>query len=262
MPSKSLKPQELVETQLARVRGRLLKVSPVDEEKTARALEVMLTLAKTDLAKCDVKSVLLAALNVVKLGLSPDPQLGHVYVLPFGGKATLIVGYKGFIELARRSGMKSIRVNPVYANDEFEYSDGVPLVLKHKPWWVVDAAEPGAYRAAYVVAEINGGEQVAVYPVSELDKAKKHSASAKTGKGPWFDHPNEMRLKTAVRRASKLWSLSPELARAVELDERADEGTAQDLGDFTDAIDAEEVEAGTHSFKPLDMPERGEATDA
>jgi recombinational DNA repair protein RecT len=65
-----------------------------------------------------------------------------------------------------------------------------------------------------------------------------------------------MRLKTVIRRASKLWPQSAELARAVEIDERADEGVTQELpGDLQEIMDAEDIEEGTHGFGRLEMPE-------
>lgn len=263
--SKALKAESLVEKQLRLAESKLLAISPVDDLTAKRALAVMTTLAKGVLAECDVTSVLLAALNVAKLGLNPDPQLGHVYLIPFKDtkakltRATLIIGYKGFLELARRAGMGAVRVEPVYANDQFVYVGGLHVTLSHVPWWMRTdkrQSESGEFRAAYVVANINGDAQVAVYPVSQLDKAKQHSAAGRRGYGPWVEHEDPMRLKTAVRLASKLWSLSPELGRAVEIDERAEEGTTQELpGDMGEILDAEEIPEGKHGFGRLEMPE-------
>lgn len=62
-----------------------------------------------DLAQCDYSSILSAALLGESLKLSPSPQLGHFYMVPYnvrdiGKAAQFQLGYKGYIQLAIRSG--------------------------------------------------------------------------------------------------------------------------------------------------------------
>ena len=60
--------------------------------------------------------------------------LGHCYILPYKREATFIIGYKGMIDLARRSGhIQSIYAHAVHENDEFEYELGLHPKLEHKP---------------------------------------------------------------------------------------------------------------------------------
>ena len=56
------------------------------------------------LQNCDAGSILSSALLGESLNLSPSPQLGQYYLVPFGGKAQFILGYKGYLQLAIRSG--------------------------------------------------------------------------------------------------------------------------------------------------------------
>lgn len=62
------------------------------------------------LQECDAGSILAGALLGESLNLSPSPQLGQYYLVPFGDKnsddkrAAFIMGYKGYIQLAIRSG--------------------------------------------------------------------------------------------------------------------------------------------------------------
>lgn len=62
------------------------------------------------LQECDAGSILSAALLGESLNLSPSPQLGQYYMVPFNDKNTgikrtqFILGYKGYIQLAIRSG--------------------------------------------------------------------------------------------------------------------------------------------------------------
>src|SRR5439155_26690003 len=73
-----------------------------------------------------------------QLGLSFVP-LGHFYLVPFKGEAVFILGYKGMVELAYRSGrVKRIEVNVVRDGDDFSFRHGTRAVLDWTP-----AGEPG-----------------------------------------------------------------------------------------------------------------------
>ena len=58
----------------------------------------------TGLQKCDYKSILSAAMIGESLKLSPSPQMGHFWIIPYGNTAQFQMGYKGYIQLALRSG--------------------------------------------------------------------------------------------------------------------------------------------------------------
>ena len=51
-------------------------------------------------ANVDPKSIVMAAFNCACLGLIPGSQLGHAHFVPFKAQCQLIVGYKGYLELA------------------------------------------------------------------------------------------------------------------------------------------------------------------
>ena len=80
------------------------------------------------LLNCSPTSFYGCVLQCAQLGLEPGSALGHCYLLPFGnGKASdgrpnaqLIIGYRGMIDLARRSGqIVSISAHCVHEADEF-----------------------------------------------------------------------------------------------------------------------------------------------
>ena len=78
-------------------------------------------------AQCTPKSFLGAMMTAAQLGLEPNTPLGQAYLIPYRNHGTLecqfILGYKGLIDLAHRSGEVSvIMAQIVYENDEFEYS--------------------------------------------------------------------------------------------------------------------------------------------
>lgn len=95
------------------------------------------------LANCSVESVLSCFMKCAALGLEPSnvDGLGRAYILPYGNKnyrtgqkeATLIIGYKGMIDLARRSGqIRDISARAVHEGDEFAYSYGLNEDLRHR----------------------------------------------------------------------------------------------------------------------------------
>ena len=182
------------------------------------------------LAKCDQTSFLGAIMQCAQLGLEPGGALGHAYLLPFENRkkgiteVQFIVGYRGMIDLARRSGqIVSLTARTVHENDEFIYQYGLSEDLKHVP----ATGERGALQYVYAVAKLkDGGVQFEVMSRSDIDKVR---AQSKAGNyGPWQTHYDEMAKKTVIRRLFKYLPVSIELATAVTMDEKADAGLGQD----------------------------------
>ena len=94
--------------------------------------------ANAELQKCDAGTILSGALLGESLNLSPSPQLGHYYLVPFKDKkrddgvkvAQFQIGYKGYLQLAIRSGYyKKINVLPIKVG-ELEYFDPLEERIK------------------------------------------------------------------------------------------------------------------------------------
>lgn len=185
-----------------------------------------------ELLACDQVSLLGAVIQSAQLGLEPDGVLGHAYLVPFKGKVQLIPGYKGLIDLARRSGqLSTIFARVVYEKDQFEYAYGLNERLDHIP---SNDEDPGDITYAYAVAKLkDGSQQFEVMSRREIDAIRKRSPAANNG--PWVTDFSEMCRKTALRRLCKMLPASVELARAVALDERAEIGLPQQLEDIVDA---------------------------
>jgi recombination protein RecT len=189
------------------------------------------------LLSCNQQSLLGAVMQAAQLGLEPDGVLGHAYLIPFKDEVQLIVGYKGLVDLARRSGqLSTIFSRVVYAKDQFEFAYGLTERLEHIP---SEAEDPGDIVAVYAVARLkDGGTQFEVMRRREVDEIRKRSRAGTSG--PWVSDFAEMSRKTVIRRLCKMLPASVELARAVALDERADVGLSQQLEDVIDVP----VEAG------------------
>lgn len=193
--------------------------------------------ATPDLVKCSELSVMGGLMTCAQLGLRPA-VLGQAWLLPFWNKKTntheaaFIAGYKGFKELAFRSGTVSrLHGYPVYENDEFSVEYGSEPRMLHRP----KMRDRGALLGTYcVVKYVNGEPDFEWMTEDELVEHRDKFAMAKrwnkeTRKyeifGPWIDHPLAMRIKTPCRLLLGRWvPLSPNrfeipaLQRAVEVD--------------------------------------------
>lgn len=197
-----------------------------------RMVQVMLTCCRKipNLMKCSMQSLISALVACSELGLEPGGALGHINLIPFwNSKANrfdinIIVGYKGYVELARRSGrLKSISARVVHEKDKFTVKFGLEEKLEHEPYLDGD---PGKARFVYCVAQFtDGGYHFEVMSIPEVEKIRDATANYKNAKDKegsvWGQHFEEMAKKTAVRRASKYLPLSAEQADALEKNDDA-----------------------------------------
>lgn len=200
------------------------------------------------LGQCDPMSFLGAVIQCAQLGLEPGNALGHAYILPFdkrekvGGQwktvrteAQVIIGYRGMIDLARRSGqIVSIDARAVYEGDKFECLLGLDARIDHVPdWQNPNRADPSKLRFVYAVAKLkDGGIQFDVMSRAEVEGIRARSKSADNG--PWVTDFAAMAVKTVVRRLFKFLPVSIEMQTAVGLDEMAEAGVSQQNGAVID----------------------------
>jgi recombination protein RecT len=197
-----------------------------------------------------------AVIQCAQLGLEPDGVLGLAYLVPFYNsrarkkECNMLVGYKGYIHLGRRSGeVKTVGAELVYENDDFRFGEGTSPYIEHVPyimrrsqtrigWEVVPPEERGDKIAAYSVIQLrDGGHQQKVMGMGEIwqirdDNSKSAYNDQDQLTGPWRDHPDWMEKKTTIRQLYKLAPLSAEIRTATSLEDRADAGLSQELGDL------------------------------
>lgn len=219
----------------------LKQMAPAMQEALPRHMDVdrlmrltMTTIRTTpELRKADVGSLLGGVMQAAQLGLEPG-LLGQCYLLPFKNnrkgitEVTFIIGYKGMIDLARRSGhIQSIYAHAVYENDEFEYELGLNPTLKHVPSF---DSNRGEFLGSYAVAHFkDGGYQMEFMPKAEIEKRRNASPGGRSSYSPWNNYYEEMANKTVIRHMWKYLPISVEVQQAVA----HDEGTARDIKDIT-----------------------------
>ena len=245
------------------------------------ALRALRTTPK--LMQCTLSSLFGAVVTCAQMGLEPNTPQGHIYLIPFENKkkgvteVQIVVGYKGLIDLARRSGeIVSISSHPVFEHDPFEVSFGTDESIMHKPKLDGDR---GAIIGFYAVAKLkDGGTQLEFMAASEVNAIRDGSQGYRTAmryakqgerpNTPWATNYEEMGRKTVIRRLCKYLPMSIELANAAALDERADRNETQGLGavidgEFTIGGDDEATETEAQAIEhdqtpqvtvPVDMP--------
>lgn len=217
---------------------RMMSALPTESELTrTRFAQISLAMANSGkLANCEPNSVVNSIYGCARLGLIPDPPLGQIYVVPRNIKgvptAQIIVGYRGYIELAHRSGeYAGISAEVVYQNDFLDVSYGTERVIKHTSWWLLDKDKSsGELWAAYATAHHKTGYvQFRVMSRSDVLKHRKASESKDSQYSPWVKWEEAMWRKTAVIDLSKYLRLSAEFNMAVRWEEQAERGEVQTI---------------------------------
>lgn len=240
-----------------------------------RMLRVFLTaISRTPaLMDCTQHSLMSSILTCSQLGLSPDSILGEAFLIPFKNKkkkiteCQLIIGYKGLLGLARRSGqMQRIGARPVFAaqstlkgndllqavasgkeiGDYFKYSFGLEETLEHEPGSITD---PDRITHFYAVAKFaNGGHIFNVMTRKQVEKVRDESPNYKYAEYKnstvWATAFEEMGNKTVLRRMMKFLPLSPDLQRAIGLDEAAEYGSQPIAAELLDDLATDEEMKG------------------
>lgn len=190
-----------------------------------RMMRLMANAIRTtpQLAECEPLSLLGSLMTCASLGLEPNTPLGHAYLIPFKNKRKgiteiqLIIGYKGMIDLARRSGhIVNIHADVVYEGDDFSFEYGSNQHLTHRP---KGKREKPIY--SYCHAKLTDGEAFTVIPWDEVMAIRDASQGYQTAKrfgrkdNPWMQHVHAMAAKTAVRALFKYLPISVEMDNGV-----------------------------------------------
>ena len=239
-PAKVNDPARTVAAYLDKMQAQIAKALPkhMNADRLAR---IALTTIRTNpkLLECSIDSLMGAVMQSAQLGLEPN-MLGACYIIPYGKEAQFQIGYRGMIDLARRSGhIQSIAAHEVYENDYMELEYGLDEKLKHIPWNMrrdEQFKESGAFTGCYMVAKFkDGGYQTHYMSKAEIDQHRKRSKSGNNG--PWVTDYIEMAKKTVVRSAWKWLPISIEIAKQVEFsDETIKADIAEDMTDVPEVV--------------------------
>lgn len=203
------------------------------------------------LVNADPQTIFSAACMAATLNLPINNNLGFAYIVPFKNnkenkiEAQFQLGYKGYIQLAQRSGQFSrIAATPVYDGQLISEN---PLLGYEFDWSVKPSGDPIGYVAFFKL--INGFTSELYMSKEEVMKhANKYSQTAKKGYGVWKDQFEAMALKTVLKLLlSKQAPLSIDMQKA----QMADQAIIRDVDkDEFDYIDHQETIADLEAPKP------------
>lgn len=194
------------------------------------------------LAKANPATVIGAAAQAAMLDLPINQSLGFAYIVPYGNEAQFQLGYKGYIQLAQRSGQYvDIGAKTVYEG-ELEYENR--LLDKFK-FGERTGDEVIGYLAYFRLT--NGFEKMLFMTLDEMQAhAKKYSKNYKGGTDKWgLTDFNTMAEKTVLKRLlSKYGPLSIE---SVQMSQAlSNDGSVISMnkdGDFDVNFDGETIDA-------------------
>lgn len=238
-----------VETYLEKARPRFAEI--VGERNTGAYISSVLIAVKesTALQQCSMDSIYVSALRAATLRLSVDQSTGQAYIVPFKGKATLVVGYKGLYDMAVRTGKyRYINVGPIYEGQTVEENQitGFHSITRTGTLnknniigWI------GAFEM------INGFGKTMYMTVQEIhEHAKEYSKSYTDPRSPWTKETRKMERKTVLRLMIRRWGyLDPADVQQLEEIEKEPEAVDADFADYIPEYDekAEEAEKETRT---------------
>ena len=202
------------------------------ERASAFATSVLQVVASNkQLATAEPQSVFNAACMAATLNLPINSNLGFAYILPYKQKndagqyvdvAQFQMGYKGFIQLAQRSGQfKTIAATPIFKGQLISEN---PLMGFEFDFTKKESDEIIGYAGYFSL--INGFEKTIFATTKELEShGLKYSQTYKKGYGLWKDNFDAMALKTILKALlSKYAPLSIEMQKAVLSDQSVIKG--------------------------------------
>lgn len=226
--------------------------------KTFTAALISAVNTNRQLMSCEPMSIISAALLGESLQLSPSPQLGHYYMVPFNDsksgttKATFQLGWKGYYQLALRSGQyKHLDAVAVKEGELIGYNP-ITDEINLEPIGDPLAREKAKTIGYYAHFELNNGFTKAMYWPKEKMEAHALTYSqgykAKSGYTFWEKDFDSMALKTMYRQLiSKYGIMSIEMQKAFvndmtiqgDINAASDEGGEPIFFDSAEVIDAE-----------------------
>jgi recombination protein RecT len=193
---------------------------------------ISLVSSRTDFSDCDPSTIMGSAMMAATMDLPINQNLGYAYIIPYkdGGvkKAQFQMGYKGYIQLALRTGQyKTINATEVYEGELLE-NNRLTGIIEIDPSKRLSEKVVG-YAAYFRL--LNGFEKTWYMSMEEMEAhAKKYSKSYGYNSSPWKSNFDDMALKTVIKLVlSKFGILSVQMQAAVEYDQAVAEDKKDSL---------------------------------
>ena len=241
---------------------KLINSTIKDPAKAARFVTAITSAVAVNplLQECDPATILSGALLGESLGLSPSPQLGQYYLVPFNNTkkgckdAQFQLGYKGYVQLALRSGYYK-RLN-VFAVKAGELKSWNPVTEELEIELIQDdEIREKTATIGYVASftYVNGFSKTLYWSRQKMEAhALRYSKgySAKKGYTFWEKEFDAMAFKTMLRQLISKWGIM-----SIDLQTAFEQDSIVESGDF--------LETEQPTLAPVtDAPQIAEATPA
>lgn len=231
-------------------------------QKAPGFITSVLQLVSSDknLSAVDPMSVYYAAATAATLDLPVNQNLAFSWIIPYQGKAQFQLGYKGFIQLALRTG-QYLRINtiPVYQN---QFKAWNYLTEELEADFSVDGEGEVVGYCSYFKL-LNGFEKTSFWSKKKVTAHAQRFSKA-FNNGPWKTDFDTMACKTVLKNMlAKYGILSIELQKALVVDQgviRDDEATVVDYPDNEEANGQEKAENATKKTEEKLNEKSGKAT--
>ncbi len=222
------------------------------------------------LLNCSPASFYTAAHQAALLGLHPGKIRGHVYMVPYGRSASLLVGYKGYIELAKRHpNVANVHAEVIYRGDSYRRNSATGNIVHESP--LENDRSDDNIVGAYCLVTLSTGHEVSL----DLNKgqiAKRRARSAAANGNFWKNDFAAMCRKSAVRAimATGEVPLSTEMEAALEIEQEQEKHiepisvTDYDepiVGEVVNAMDPISEDSGSQSWSEVAQTFEEKAVD-
>ncbi|EHR1327337.1 TPA: recombinase RecT [Clostridium perfringens] len=190
------------------------------KEKAPQYMSSIVNLVNSDtnLQKCEGMSVIASCMVAATMDLPVDKNLGYAWVVPYGNRAQFQMGYKGYIQLALRTGQyKSINVVEIREGELVSWN---PLTEEIEVDFSKRESDAVIGYAGYFKL-INGFEKTVFWTKEEVNNhANKFSKTVNSKNSVWKSNFDAMAKKTVLRNLLSKWGiLSIEMQKAYTADE-------------------------------------------
>ena len=186
----------------------------------------------TNFSKVDGYSVVNSALMAATLDLPINKEFGFAWIIPYGKSAQFQVGYKGFIQLALRTGQyQKLNVIPVYDGQLKRFNPLTEDIELNFDEPIVDG-EKKIIGYAFYMRLINGFEKTIYWTRKEVEEHGKRFSKTYNN-GPWKTDFDAMAKKTVLKNSLTKWGiLSVEMQKAIEADQAVVEKSIDNIDDI------------------------------
>lgn len=192
------------------------------------------------LKNVDQMSVIQSAMVAASLDLPIDPNLGYMWLVPYGHSATPQIGYKGYIQLAQRTGQyKAMNAVVVHEGELVSWNPLSEEVVFDPMKRTSD--EVIGYVGYFRL--LNGFEKTVYWSKDQMEDHRKRFVKGGGGQdkptGVWGTDYDAMALKTVIRGLLSKWGpMSVQMAEAIKADDKEPQNERQsidgDVNEFTD----------------------------